>query len=299
MVFEEDLSDPRASSTSVMFRSLDVSWRRRSRSRSRRRRRCTHPYILPTQPLRYRPNISVRSRISLCPPLASVSHLAISPSPFSSPSLSPILSVRMARTVLEERQGRYVRDRLIRSYGFYHGNAVLSIDRGLILGQNNIVSPSLAYPPRCPLASSHTHTHAQREKEGPLLALQPSRLTDGPTTLAYERQLVRSSGSANTGGGSRYDWLGYNSGRAATLVYRPCHTPSSPSSLTWRSEFPSTVLRVFVAAGNRRISRYASSVNVVPEQVTLLSNLYSSLHALCIYIRIINFADGFTIRSRC
>lgn len=180
MVFEEDLSDPRASSTSVMFRSLDVSWRRRSRSRSRRRRRCTHPYILPTQPLRYRPNISVRSRISLCPPLASVPHLAISPSPFSSLSLSPILSVRMARTVLEERQGRYVRDRLIRSYGFYHGNAVLSIDRGLILGQNNIVSPSLAYPPRCPLASSHTHTRTERERgSAPRPATQPvNRRTD-------------------------------------------------------------------------------------------------------------------------
>ena len=137
-----------------MFRSLDVSWRRRSRSRRsrRRRRRCTHPYILPTQPLRYRPNISVRSPNIFVPSSLCVSHLAISsPSPFSAthlPLLSPILSIRMACTVLEERQGRYVRDRLIRSYGFYHGNAVLSIDRGLILGQNNIVSPSLAYPPR-------------------------------------------------------------------------------------------------------------------------------------------------------
>lgn len=112
--------------------------------------------------------------------LPSVSHLAISPSPFSSPSLSPILSVRMARTVLEERQGRYVRDRLIRSYGFYHGNAVLSIDRGLILGQNNIVSPSLAYPPRCPLASSHTHTRTERERgSAPRPATQPvNRRTD-------------------------------------------------------------------------------------------------------------------------
>jgi len=45
------------------------------------------------------------------------------------------------------------------------------------------------------------------------------------------------------------------------------HTPSSPSSLTWRSEFPSTVLRVFVATGNRRISRYAARQMLFPKWV--------------------------------
>lgn len=43
------------------------------------------------------------------------------------------------------------------------------------------------------------------------------------------------------------------------------HTPPSPSSLTWRSEFPSTVLRVFVATGNRRISRYAARQMLFPK----------------------------------
>jgi len=45
----------------------------------------------------------------------------------------------------------------------------------------------------------------------------------------------------------------------------PSHTPPSPSSLTWRSEFPSTVLRVFVATGNRRISRYAARQMLFPK----------------------------------
>lgn len=140
------------------------------------------------------------------------------------------------------------------------------------------------------LDCTHVHTHAQieRERGSPLFALetQPvNRRTDRPRSPTNGRSSGSLSppirgGGRGGGGGSRYDWLGYNSGRAATLVYRPCHTPSSPSSLTWRSEFPSTVLRVFVAAGNKRISRYASSVNVVPEQVTLPSNLYSSLYTL-------------------
>lgn len=43
------------------------------------------------------------------------------------------------------------------------------------------------------------------------------------------------------------------------------YTPPSPSSLTWRSEFPSTVLRVFVATGNRRISRYAARQMLFPK----------------------------------
>lgn len=83
----------------------------------------------------------------------------------------------------------------------------------------------------------------------------------------YDRQLFGPLGHDHTGirttgrvwsGAARRD-TAHSTGSSRS------HTPSSPSSLTWRSEFPSTVLRVFVATGNRRISRYAARQMLFPK----------------------------------
>lgn len=51
---------------------------------------------------------------------------------------------------------------------------------------------------------------------------------------------------------------------------------SCRSNLTWRSEFPSAVLRVFVATGNGRISRYRGECR--PGNVVELTQAYVSMY---------------------
>jgi len=82
-------------------------------------------------------------------------------------------------------------------------------------------------------------------------------------SVDYDRQAIRSSGSRLYQ--NPYDWAGVE--QCGSMSSSRSHTPPSPSSLTWRSEFPSTVLRVFVATGNRRISRYAARQMLFPKWV--------------------------------
>lgn len=100
------------------------------------------------------------------------------------------------------------------------------------------------------------------------------------------RPAIRSSGSRLYQ--NPYDWEGAE--WCSSMGSSRSHTPPSPSSLTWRSEFPSTVLRVFVATGNRRISRYAARQMLFPKWVPTSWYAPGHLHGGRL---IINFATRF------